>query len=321
MAASLDESGARRLLDTDTGIGAAFSEEEEDDAPPPVDPNQKKKISRVAVILVSLLIVVAAVIGFIIYRAMQPQEIPQTTVPNVTNMLQDDAKSALDKVGLKYEITTKQVDDKNQADKVIEQDPKGETQVPPGSKVKLVVAIGPDSAEIPTVTGKTQYEAEQILKDAGWKKTKFADAVDEPIDMKEGQVVNTNPEAGQKVSFDQEITINVATGQSKIPDVRGKSSNDAQQIARENGFSIDTGATTFENSDTVAAGVVIDQNPAPGEKRYRDTTITIVVSNGPKPPPTTVPPTSPPTQEPTSKPTETTDPAKPTDGPTAQGHG
>jgi serine/threonine-protein kinase len=304
MAASLDESGARRLLDTETGIGGAFAEEDEDDAPPPVDPNRKKTISRVAIILVSLLVVVGAVIGFIIYRAMQPQEIPQLTVPSVLGMTQDDAVAKLKQAELQSEVTTQQVDDKEQSGKVIDQDPKGDTQVPPGSKVKIVIAIGPDSAEIPTLTGKTEYEAKQILEDAGWKKTKTADAIDEPITMKEGQVVGTNPEAGQKVSFDQEITINVATGQSKVPDVRNQSQSDAMQIALEHGFSIDTGASTFENSDSVPNNYVIDQSPAPGEMRYRETTITIVVSMGPKVTPTPPPdsPSASPSASPSVKP-------------------
>ena len=66
------------------------------------------------------------------------------------------------------------------------------------------------------------------------------------------------------------------------PDVVDKSATDAESDARRaSGFQVV--ATEDEASDTVAEGLVVDSNPAPGKLATVGSTVTVFVSTGPAP--------------------------------------
>jgi serine/threonine-protein kinase len=64
-----------------------------------------------------------------------------------------------------------------------------------------------------------------------------------------------------------------------VPDVSGKSQVDATQVLANAGFRV---AATTESSASVPAGNVIRTQPAAGSEAAKDSTITIVISSGPK---------------------------------------
>ncbi|MCL2331954.1 MAG: PASTA domain-containing protein [Actinomycetia bacterium] len=69
-----------------------------------------------------------------------------------------------------------------------------------------------------------------------------------------------------------------------VPPVAGRPQADAQQRLKDAGFNNTVIQSEF--SDTVASGNAIGTNPASGATANRNTTITIIVSQGPNPPPT-----------------------------------
>jgi serine/threonine-protein kinase len=139
------------------------------------------------------------------------------------------------------------------------------------------LGVGNSNAQIamPTVIGKTEAEANAILRDAGLKVTK-QEVVDEANDA--GKVIDQNPDPGVQVKKDSQVTIKVSLGapSANIPDVRGRKVDAATSALESAGFQV----RTVRRTDVAAVvDTVIDQDPKPGAGK-RGATVTLTVSNG-----------------------------------------
>ncbi len=77
---------------------------------------------------------------------------------------------------------------------MISQSPAGDSAVPPGSTVNLVVAKAPPTASVPDVTGDTARGASNQLKAAGFNVAQQTKAVTKQ--NKDGIVISEQPGAG-----------------------------------------------------------------------------------------------------------------------------
>ncbi len=141
------------------------------------------------------------------------------------------------------------------------------------------LGVGNGNAEIamPTVIGKTEAEANAILRDAGLRVTR-KEVPDEANAA--GKVIDQDPAPGLKVKKDSEVTITVSQGapSATVPDVRGRKLDAATDALESADFQV----KTVRRTDAAAeVDVVIDQDPKPGPGK-RGATITLVVSNGPE---------------------------------------
>jgi len=128
---------------------------------------------------------------------------------------------------------------------------------------------------MPTVIGKTETEANAILRDAGLKVTKREEA-NEANDA--GKVIKQNPDPGAQVKKGSEVLITVSQGapSANVPDVRGRGVDAATDALESAGFVV----RTQRRTDAAAAvDSVIDQDPKPGPGK-RGATVTLIVSNG-----------------------------------------
>ncbi len=73
-----------------------------------------------------------------------------------------------------------------------------------------------------------------------------------------------------------------ANAQKAVPNLLNMTQTAALQTINEDDF-FELGEVTTEYSDTVERGKVMDQNPDPGKKAERGTTISLVISDGPEP--------------------------------------
>ena len=62
----------------------------------------------------------------------------------------------------------------------------------------------------------------------------------------------------------------------KVPDFKGKTMKEAQQIAEKNDLKVE--AKDFETSEKYKSGEVMDQDPPAGDKVRKNTTIQLTVS-------------------------------------------
>jgi eukaryotic-like serine/threonine-protein kinase len=163
---------------------------------------------------------------------------------------------------------------------VFKQDPAAGEKLPKGGTVTIWSSTGPPKVEVPDVKGEPWSQAQQELTDAGFVPVEHI----VPGDTK-GQVSATDPAGGQKAPKGSKVRVNVMSGpeQVAVPSVVGSSLAAATTALHNAGFNVNP---TYADS-TATQNLVIHQNPTPGSKEPKGSTVDVTVSNGP--PQTSVP--------------------------------
>src|SRR6478609_2817904 len=137
--------------------------------------------------------------------------------------------------------------------------------------------LGGSGVTVPTLTGNCDHAKAQLTA-VGLKgvcKDRESSAA------KQGQVVASDPSFGSSADSNSTLTVFIVAGPNTItvPDVHGKSLQDAQAILQGKGFQADT-TTIPVNSAKVNAGDVVGTIPKAGEQEQRGTVIQIQVATG-----------------------------------------
>lgn len=132
--------------------------------------------------------------------------------------------------------------------------------------------------KVPTLTNLTVEAAQELAKQYGLGITKGGEEASDTIAA--GQIVRTEPAAGDLVAENTTIKYWISTGKAKvqIPDVINKSLNDAQQML--NGLDITNINIEKQNSEDIAVGNVISVTPGVGTEVSAADSVTLVVSTG-----------------------------------------
>jgi beta-lactam-binding protein with PASTA domain len=135
---------------------------------------------------------------------------PQVPLPDVVGQNKDDAADQLRSEGLRVVLTQRDADDPK--DEVVEMQPPAGTDVADGSKVTLFWSDGPE--QVPSVVGKTEAEATNLIQDAGFKVSRVTDSTTK---AKKGDVLQQSPSAGQTLDKGSTVTIVVSTYEEPAP--------------------------------------------------------------------------------------------------------
>ena len=248
----------------------------------------------VVLALVALAAIAALVYGLSTYFG--EDDVPQVAVPNVVGDPRQTAIAKIAQAGLEAETVT-QASDTEPADTVISQNPTPATEVPRGSTVRLFISTGPTAVTVPDLRGLTVDEATALLSDQGLE-VGTVDEVDDP-ETEKGKIIDSNPGPNTSVAPGTKITLRVGSGKVKVPNVVGKSRNEAERLLTDANLQAET---DFRQTSSVPEGRVVEQDPADGTIEIGGT-VKIVVSQ--KPAPTVTPTTVTPTPTPTPTPTDT----------------
>ncbi|GAA4230257.1 Stk1 family PASTA domain-containing Ser/Thr kinase [Actinomadura meridiana] len=95
-----------------------------------------------------------------------------------------------------------------------------------------------------------------------------------------GGVARSDPAPGARVAKGEPVTLTPSRGitPTKVPDVTGKSLDEAKQTLKDKGFTV--GRTSTTPSQTVAKDRVISTSPSAGERQSPDEPVDVVVSAG-----------------------------------------
>jgi len=137
--------------------------------------------------------------------------LPEVEIPDVIGDLSKAATAELDALGLEP-IYQPKADDSPKGT-VLAVSPGVGEMVTKGSKVQLTLSQGPQ--KLPDVVGKTQAEAEAILREAGWDNITFLD--DNASTEPKGTVTAMTPEAGTETRSDNSIVLQVSTFEEPTP--------------------------------------------------------------------------------------------------------
>ncbi len=200
-------------------------------------------------------------------------------VPNVSDMEQVTAEGIAKTLGLTG-VVAEQYSDTAPKGTVFEQVPTAGSEVVTGDTLVMVVSKGaePAKAKVPSVTGKSQANADSALKSAG-----FVMAPHSVYDSKvaNGAVIAQVPASGATAKVGSEVDVLISlgpgTGSIKMPNVVGKSEADAKSAISSAGLA-PVVVKTF--SDTIAKGKVIAQFPDAGTTAAKGSEALIQVSLG-----------------------------------------
>jgi serine/threonine-protein kinase len=157
---------------------------------------------------------------------------------------------------------------------VIAQAPRGGTSVVKGTDVRINVSKGRQTTGVPNVVGMSFTDASERLREAGFIPVRRDVEAPEP----EGTVIAMDPAAGTLVPPGTRVTLDVSLGVSTtaVPDVTGLDEANARATLENAGFRVVMRETTTGNPDE--DGVVITQNPAPGEQAEPGSRVVLYVA-------------------------------------------
>jgi serine/threonine-protein kinase len=209
-----------------------------------------------------------------------------TTVPAVTELTQEEAVAALDRLGLEAEAV-QEFHDTAPAGTVFAADPGDGDRVRKDGTVRLSVSRGPDLVAVPEgLVGALQADAAAALAAADLEAQyvegdHFDDVATVGAVLAATDAAGTPLEAGAQVKRGSAVLLTLADGPAPvtISSVVGASLADATAQLEGSGLKV---ATEEVFSDTVPAGDVVAQSPESGTRGNRTDTVTLQVSKGPE---------------------------------------
>lgn len=134
-------------------------------------------------------------------------------VPDVVGKTAAEATALLN--AAKLQVNTSPVESSNTPDTVVTQDVPANTPVKQGRVINLTIAQAPTTAVIPNdLVGKSYDQAVEQLRALGLTNVR---RVDDPSEEPVGNVLRTDPNAGDEVPLDQQIDIHVSKGPGNDP--------------------------------------------------------------------------------------------------------
>lgn len=191
-------------------------------------------------------------------------------VPEVRETTVSQATSTLEEAGLTVGDTTEQWSDEVAAGLVIRTDPPADEVVRHDTQVNLIVSKGREPIPVPDLARQTLDEAESTLANLGLL---VAVSEEYSYEVAKGEIISQTPAATSELFRGDSVAVTVSKGPElvQIPNVYGKSLNDATSILESAGFevAVEERASFF--------GIVGAQSPGSGEMARPGSTVTIVV--------------------------------------------
>ena len=225
-------------------------------------------------------------------------------VPRLEGLTEEQAQQRLTELGLTNDIQ-REFNDQFEEGLVFRTEPPENAEVNKGDQVILFISNGPDQVQIPNLTGADAATASRLMSDAGFINFSFINQSSATVPG--GQVIRSEPPAGQKESIDGAVVIVVSTGpgQVQVPQIQNLSreaataalTDEALQLVPEF-FDVPLGAGDGR------IGLVVNTNPGIGSTVSQGSRVQVGIGVQAPETTTTAPPTTP---APTStQPTSTT---------------
>ena len=200
------------------------------------------------------------------------------TLPdNLVGMSPDDARQAVEALGLKWEVNSSKVASDTVAEgKVAQTNPSPGSKVKAGQTITAYLSSGSDQVEVPDLVGMSQDQARSALKAVGLE---LGNVTTVDSDKDKDRIVSQDPETGSKVKKGTTIAVSISTGkaaQVEIPTVVGISREDAEAQLKALGLTV----TVEEVSGSQPSGQVTAVEPGEGSKVDKNSTVKLKVSKG-----------------------------------------
>ncbi|NJQ08541.1 Stk1 family PASTA domain-containing Ser/Thr kinase [Streptomyces lonarensis] len=191
------------------------------------------------------------------------------TVPEVEGEELERARELISEAGLTPGRVERAFDEEVPLGAVVSTSPAAGEERRPDAAVELVVSRGPE-LPVPDVVGEPEGGAMQQLTEAGFEVEVESERVHS--EHPEGEVAAQSPEAEEVAGEGDTVTLTISKGPEMVvvPDVRGRSEDEAVEILEEEGFEV-------EVQRFFLTGTVFNQSVHSGDRAPRGSTITLYV--------------------------------------------
>ncbi|GGZ82948.1 Stk1 family PASTA domain-containing Ser/Thr kinase [Streptomyces echinoruber] len=207
--------------------------------------------------------------------------------PNFVDQSLADARQAAANVDLKLDVSSRRPCENTAKGNVCSQDPKAGTTVHKGDTISVVVSTGAPKVAVPNVIGQPLDDARETLEGDDYQfkvKTQTRESTEDP-----GTVLEQDPASGKEIQKGSTVTLTIARAAEKatVPDVTGKSCDEAKQQMQQNNL-VGT-CTEVDTNDDAQVGKVIQTSPSIGSQVDKGSTVTIQIGKKTQPEKTQVP--------------------------------
>ena len=185
---------------------------------------QKGRGKRIALIVAAVVLAICATVAGVTYYL----EIwGGKTVPDVTNLTQQEATDILEQSG--FVVRATQVRSDGAEGLVLIEDPVGNSRQAEGSEVVIHISV---PRHIPNIVGLTQDEAQTLMDEEGLTNVTIEQ---QRSDEQEGKVLSVSPDQGTQVRSNQTVVVKVAVP-FKVPEVTNMSLSEVESAIEEAGL-------------------------------------------------------------------------------------
>ncbi len=201
------------------------------------------------------------------------------TVPELAGNQPASAIAELTRLGLSIEQEVVASSEVAQG-LVVGTEPPAGTEVERASFVKLLISGGNATIQVPRVIDLTEDQARRAIELMGLELGEIEVEASPVIEA--GVIMAQQPEAGTLVAAGTKVDLVISAGTNAfvVPDVVGRSENDALCVLAQTGFGVDQIRIERRPSAEVLEGFVIETDPEAERFVPQDGSITVVISQG-----------------------------------------
>lgn len=239
---------------------------------------KKKKRKKWPIVLVSIfafLVLFGIFAVTVLPDLLEPKDVE---VPDVSGMELEEAITELVSAGFKVGDTIETNSDEVAEGYVIRTDPKAGKFVKEGQKIDVYQSIGKEKQKLSDYVGRDYDDVLRLVEKKNFKDITKIEVYDE---SEPGTILKQFPEADAEVLPEDtilEFTVSKGPEKIKLKDLTEFNSKSVQDYAQSVGLTIDM--TQEQYHDTIAKGLVVSQNPAPGTELNKGDKVAVIMSKG-----------------------------------------
>ncbi len=238
----------------------------------------KEKGNKKIVVLSSIVGVLALILVFIFLILPKLTEVPDVTIPDVSELSVVQAEKKLKKVGLTVaQKTKKETSNDIEEGKVIGTTPEIGRSVKKGTKVTIIVSKGAKKYTVEDLTGKNYIEVQTLLENMYKIIVNIEEKdVDKEVTDKQA-IVDQSVKKGEVLGEGDEITLYIPKAQEKYPDFvsEGWSEDKIREWATEHEVNL---TIEYQETEDYDPGTVISQSRAKDVSVVSGATLKIIIA-------------------------------------------
>lgn len=237
------------------------------------------RATMIIAIFSALIVACALFFGYVKFKEVFSGPI-EVEVPLLVGFTEDIAKTKLEELGLIISIRDSKFNDKYQEGTIIWQGIVEGNKVKEGFSVEVDISKGYNLVEVPDLVGKMSNQVQKILLDA---ELKVGTLTSEESNVPESIILRQEPASFEKVVKGTSVNYVVSKGilikTLLMPTITGLTLDEAKKEIEM--LNLKVGKISYAHDSNYAKGLVLKQNINPNKEIVENTSINLVISNGP----------------------------------------